>query len=142
MDAPLRLDRADPEFEPLPAPTLRLRDFDPRDHQRLVVNPFLAVFGLIALAWALRQRNHFLFEPVNLALLLTLFGLRFLIEYHCLDCGVNGRYVRWKHHACPRVVDRWISDKDSRFPTARTQLFVWGWLLGSVAVLLLVLGWE
>ena len=29
--------------------TVRLRDFDPLEHQRLVVNPFLAVFGLVGL---------------------------------------------------------------------------------------------
>src|SRR4051794_10216221 len=47
VEAPRRPELADPDFDPAPAAPVRLRDFRPADHQRLVVNPFLAVFLLV-----------------------------------------------------------------------------------------------
>jgi hypothetical protein len=106
VEATRRPQSADPEFDPPPVSTVRLRDFDPPEHQRLVVNPFLAVFGLVVL----RSFTLWLFrESVPLATVGTL-GLMVLlptlIQYHCLDCGKTGRYSRRARHACPAVLAR------------------------------------
>ncbi len=47
-----------PEFDPPPARSVRLRDFDPLEGQRLVVNPFLATFALIVWWEAARWLLH------------------------------------------------------------------------------------
>jgi hypothetical protein len=141
VEATRRPQTADPDFDPPPVSTVRLKDFDPLEHQRLVVNPFLAVFGLVVL----RYFTLWLFwESVAIATLVTLclMGLLpTLIQYHCLDCGKTGRYSRRGQHACPAVLNRWREGRPSRFPlpSSGTQLVVWVWLIGSVALLLAVL---
>jgi hypothetical protein len=128
---------ADPDFDPPPSSTVRLRDFDPLEHQRLVVNPFLAVFDLVAAVWLLSTTQSGAIAGIAGLLLLPL-----LVQYHCLDCGHTGLYSRRERHACPRVVARWSEGKRSRslLPTAWVQMVIWVWLLGSVAVLLAVVG--
>jgi hypothetical protein len=131
--------RPDPEFEPFPAARVRLRDFDPQDHQRLVVNPFLAVLGLLAWArilfWILESPS---LSVATLLMIPALWLLLHLVQYHCLDCGRTGRYTRRDRHFCPAVNHRRNEGRSSRFPSSRGQLILWCWLLGSIAVLILV----
>ena len=140
MDAPRRPHTADPEFDPSPAWSVRLRDFDPLEHQRLVVNPFLAVLGLIGLWRATLGLFHSSFPPLAVAMVVPLVLLPYLIQYHCLDCGRTGLYSRRRRHACAGVVARRHEGQPSRFPLPSTgaQLVFWGWALGSIAVLLAV----
>ena len=137
MAANRRARPADPEFDPLSGLPARLRDFDPLDHQRLVVNPFLAVLGLIGLVWlALRLVDSPM--PILAGLLmLPLALLPQLIQYHCLDCGRTGPYPGRRGHACPGVIARWHAGERSRipFPSSGFQLVAWCWALGAVAVL-------
>jgi len=132
------LDFAPDPFPPSPLPT----DFAPLEHQRLIVNPFLAVVALIAWAWLTLQLFATSFPP--LALLPTLiFGLLpILIHTHCLDCGATGIYPRWWKHACPKVIIRARANRRGWFPwpSARTQLILWGYILGAFTLLLVVLG--
>ncbi len=143
MDARPRLDLSDPEFVTSTVPTPRLRDFDPRDYQRLVVNPFLAVFVLVLLPklfrWLIESVS---LAPVALLLTVPLLLLPRLIQFHCLDCGQTASYHRSKDHACHQVLNRYHQDRETKFPHAWLQLIIWGWILGSVAVLLLVLSIE
>src|SRR4051812_3073636 len=74
LDAP----RGGPPVYPSPAQA-------PEDYQRLVTNPFLALLGLVLWCMALRQvleeKSLVLFLPI----LLSLGGVVFLLQYHCLD---------------------------------------------------------
>jgi hypothetical protein len=133
---------ADPEFDPSPASPVRLRDFDPLEHQRLVVNPFLAVFGLVVLTEVTRLLLRSSFPPLAVATVIPLVLLPYLIQYHCLDCGQTGRYSRRGRHACPAVFARWQEGYRSRFPSSWTQLVIWSWVIASAALLLAVQAWE
>jgi hypothetical protein len=135
---------ADSEFDAAPAPPLRLRDFDPPEHQRLVVNPFLAVLGLLGLGWLARELALSPLPALAGLLILPMVMLPYLIQYHCLDCGRTGPYPRHRRHACPGVVARWGEGRRRRvpFPTPWAQLVVWGWLLGAVGLLLAVIGFS
>jgi hypothetical protein len=144
VEASRRPPVADPEFDPSPGFPSRLRDFEPLEHQRLVVNPFLAVLGLIGLVWLAREL--FLAPLPGLAALLIfpLAMLPHLIQYHCLDCGQTGSYPRRRRHACSGVLARWREGRRSRlpFPTSWAQLVVWAWVLGAIAVLLAITAWT
>jgi hypothetical protein len=129
----------DLDFEPLPTRTPILYEIEPGEYQRLVVNPFLGVFGLILLAWCIRRLLESSFPPIAVFLLLGLLLLPSLIQFHCLDCGQTGLYLRRKRHTCPSVVTRWTEDRSSRFFTAHLQLVIWVWVLGSIGILLLVM---
>ena len=135
--------RPDPEFLADPFPVARLpSDFPLDDHQRLVVNPFLAVVALIAWAWITRQLFRSSFPPLALIPTLFLIELPFAVHVHCFDCGQTERFARWRRHACPKAVLRARLDRPRwfRWPTARTQLVVWCYVLGAVALLLAVVG--
>lgn len=138
--APLR-PRPDPEFAAEPFPTAPLPpDFPLADHQRLVVNPFLAVAGLVGWAWLTGRLLRGPFPPLGLVPTCLLFCLPFLIHYHCLDCGATGIYPRRARHACAKVVRRGQLDRPAwfRWPRARTQLILWGYVLGATGLLLAV----
>jgi hypothetical protein len=138
VEAPRRPDLADPEFDPGPVAPVRLRDFDPGEHQRLVVNPFLAVF-LLLIWWFLARwlliRGPF--PPLAVASVFPLVFLPHSIQYHCLDCGRTGSYPRRHGHACSAVIARWNERRKPRFPTpsAETQLAFWWYVVGSAALL-------
>jgi len=141
VDASPRPIPPDLEFEPPPSP-VRPRSFDPTEHQRLVVNPFLAVLAI--LGWC--KLVVFLIDgPFPPLFVLPLLGVIFLpltIQYHCLDCGRTGAYPLRSRHACPGVLarSRMAEVPASRLPTARGQLILWAWAIGSVAMLWLVAG--
>lgn len=139
MEASRRLRAADPEFDSSPSSPVRLRDFDPLEHQRLVVNPFLAVLGLLVLG-SVEVSLRF---PGALLLAPFFFLLPSKIQYHCLDCGHTGSFSRRARHACPAVFARWQERHRSGvwFPSSWAQLVVWAWVLGSVGLLLLVQSW-
>jgi len=133
--------RPDPEFAADPFPAAAFPPgFDPVEHQRLVVNPFLAVAALIGWAWLTRRLFATSFPPASVLPSLLLLGLPVVIHFHCLDCGQTGTYPRWWRHACPRVVVRAQANRRRWFrcPSARTQLVVWGYLLGAVGLLVTV----
>ncbi len=140
MEAPSRPHPADPEFDAGPPSSVRLRDFDPQEHQRLVVNPFLAAFALMAwwqsAGWLLRGA----FPPIAVASIIPLILLPTLIHYHCVDCGRTGTYPRRREHICPGVFARWNRGPRSRlpFPSAWVQLVCWIYLLGSATLLIAV----
>ena len=140
MSTPRRPRIADPEFDPSPVRTIRLRDFDAPEHQRLVVNPFLAVLGLIGLWQATALLAGSEYPLLAIVMVLPLAFLPYLVQYHCLDCGRTGPYLRRRRHSCEGVVSRWRDGHPSRFPLPSTwaQLVFWGWVLGSIAVLLAV----
>ncbi len=142
MDPTPRPRPPDLEFEPpRPAP-VRLRGLDPVEHQRLVVNPFLAV--LAALGWW-RVTVRLIdgpFPPLFVLPIIGLAALPLLIQYHCLDCGRTGSYPRRARHACPGILARstLAHAPTPRLPTAHAQLILWGWIIAPVALLLLVAG--
>jgi hypothetical protein len=141
VEAPRRPDLADPEFDPVPVAPVRLRDFNPVDYQRLVVNPFLAAFLLMV--WWLSTRWLLIrgpFPPLSVAMIILLPFLGHAVQYHCLDCGQTGSYRRRHRHACNAVIMRWNERRRPRFPipSARTQLVVWAYLIASATLLLIV----
>ena len=142
MEATRRPETADPEFDFSPPPRVRLTGLDRTEYQRLVVNPFLAVLGLLVLGQGTVLLLQSPFQPLAIATIVPIALLPYLIQYHCLDCGRTGPYPRHRGHACPGVLARWRDGRRSRlpFPTPRFQLVVWGWLLGSVGVLLAITG--
>ncbi len=76
-------------------------------HQRLVVNPLVAILcslaGVALIQHALRTRNVVLFGTAVGVLFLSLL----LIQFHCRDCGATGWYLHAGNHACAAVVARW-----------------------------------
>ena len=137
----------DPEFQATTTPErLRLYDPDAEAYQRLVANPFLALFGLLAgLALGrlvLQQRLPDFAAPVLLLLgggwIFLLFRL---LQYHCLDCGETGRIGRWRQHACESVRGRRREGKPRRFrgPPPPVQDIHWLWLTRPLAAIGLAL---
>jgi hypothetical protein len=141
VDATRRPGVADPDFDPTPVAPTRLRDFDPRDHQRLVINPFLAFLGLLGEGWLARALFLKGYTLASATIAAPFWLLPWLIQYHCLDCGQTGPYPRHRRHACPAVVARWLGSPSRRwpFPTPWAQVVVWGWVLGALGVLAAVL---
>ena len=129
-----------PRLRPFAGPPVRLRDFDPLEHQRLVVNPFLAVFGLIVLV-AGRPFAPFLVSspwpspgiPAGVPAAPDPVSLPRLRPDRLLSPPRRPRLP-----GRPRPLARGTPFA-APFPSSRAQLVVWGWLLGSVAVLLAVL---
>ncbi len=76
------------------------------DQLRLIVNPFLAVFGwviaLVIIRIALQVYSAYLFLAGLGLLLVPLF----LFQYHCLDCGATGWLQCSWRHCCPAVTHR------------------------------------
>ncbi len=111
-------------------------------HQRLVVNPLVAILcslaGVALIQHALRTRNLFLFCTGVGVLFLSFL----LIQFHCRDCGTTGWYLHAGKHACAAVVARWRQNISARSGLrARTQLLIWAYimvfsLLGYAAFLL------
>jgi hypothetical protein len=99
-------------------------------HQRLVVNPLVAILcslaGVALIQHALRTRNVFLFCAAVAVLFLSFL----LIQFHCRDCGATGWYLHAGHHACAAVVARWRQNVSARAGLrARTQLLIWVYVL-------------
>jgi hypothetical protein len=127
----------DPEFDHPPRPGVRRPPPEVVGfHQRLLVNPFLTLLAtmLMLLAGQALARSRWAGHVPLLAILGTVVaGL--VLQYHCLDCGATGSYLRWRRHACPRVVDRWLTPGSAAshfFPMPGTQVVLW--LLGLVVL--------
>ncbi len=142
MDAPRRPPLADPDFDPPPSRHVRLRDFNPAECQRLVVNPFLAAFAMVVWWEAVRRLLASPFAPAFVLMFLPLVFLPYLVQFHCLDCGRTGAFPRRDYHACPALLVRMAEGKRPRLPipSARAQLFVWGYILGGATLLYSVAG--
>jgi hypothetical protein len=119
----------DPEFDRTNPTVPVLAESVVRYHQRLIVNPFLALFAgfLILLLCDVLAR---LTIPVLIVptLGLGLVGAYFLLQYHCLDCGTTGLFHHWKQHSCSGIWERWQSGRFSwnlPYPAASTQLVLW-----------------
>ena len=100
------------------------------EHQRLVVNPLVAILsslaGVALIQHALRTRNVFLFGTAVGVLFLSLL----LIQFHCRDCGATGWYLHAGNHACAAVVARWRQNLSARSGLrARTQLLIWAYVM-------------
>ena len=133
----------EPDFalDPFPAAPLP-PGVSSAEHQRLVVNPFLAVAGLIGWAGLTVRLLTSNFPPLALPFAAALGGLPFLMHYHCFDCGATGTYPRSGRHACSRVLGRAHRNRVGwfRWPSARTQLVAWAYVLFAVAVLISAAG--
>ncbi len=137
MESDPRAREHDPELDPPRRPSLHLRDPLPEEYQRLVANPFLAVLGLIAWSQMLRLAYDARNPLLLLGVVLSLAGVAYLLHYHCLDCGRTGLLIRWRRHACERVVARRLADRPRRVrgPNPSVQVVLWGYLLLGLAVL-------
>jgi len=138
---PSRSPRAhDPEFDQPRAPRPVLYEIDPREFQRLVLNPFLFVLAL--LAWFALTRFALYQKQFSTLLVAQTFlvAAYFLIQFHCLDCGATSRLSRWERHACERVVARQLADRPRRFrwPNPMIQLTLWFYVLLAVFWLAIV----
>ncbi len=135
--------RPDPEFalDPFPMPRLPPGAIL-ADHQRLIINPFLAVAGLAGLIGLAIVAAGSVYQPVALFPVVLMAGLPALVQYHCVDCGATGTYRRWALHACPKLVSRTLRNRPGwfRWPSARLQFVVWLYVLGCLGVLVAILG--
>jgi hypothetical protein len=100
------------------------------EHQRLVVNPLVAILcglaGVALIQHALRTRNAVLFGTAVGVLFLSFL----LIQFHCRDCGATGWYLHAGRHACAAVVARWRQCVSARSGLrAGTQLLIWVYVL-------------
>jgi hypothetical protein len=119
-------------------PSLFDRDLDPpqrrpvvlrdeiRLHQRVIVNPLLAVVFWLADAFLLRMAYSLRDLAAFLGYLAVLILPFFVIQFHCLDCGTTGWYSRVHNHACSAVVAR-RAGRLARpwFPAPDVQFRVW-----------------
>jgi hypothetical protein len=142
----------DPDFRRLPETRLLTSEAEPERYQRLVANPFLGAFALIAwlLACALLVRENTFawlngpWLPALVLLVLASLGLPpLLLQYHCLDCGATGPIMSWKQHTCAAVIRRREEGRPRRLrgPTPPIQVILWLWAILAVYVVLNGFGW-
>lgn len=135
------LPQHDLDFDRLPVRSPILLDPYFQEYQRLVSNPFLALAALIP--WYVAIRRAFLAKHVPMILLLfaSLFGIAYLLQFHCLDCGATGSLFRWKRHACDRAIARQLGYARRRWllgPNPMTQTVLWGITVVVVGFLALI----
>lgn len=141
--------------EPRPQPPTHDPDLDPpwpaagangrpplyfEEFQRLVANPFLAIFWLIVLFGILREALAIKSLPLVGLATGGLLALGHLLQYHCRDCGSTGLLFRWKSHACPSVLARQQTGRARRIrgPNPYTQLILWIYVLIGTGILVAV----
>ncbi|WZO96688.1 hypothetical protein EP7_003693 [Isosphaeraceae bacterium EP7] len=105
--------------------------------QRLVVNPFLAVFCVLATWKILFRLTH---GHPTVAVVLSFLALPIpylLLQFHCRDCGRTGMYRNWPRHECEMVALRRREGVRRRWrrPSPGFQLRVWFLLLGAAVFL-------
>lgn len=142
--SPTPVDRDhDPEFDPVnrigPSEGANLGFY-----QRLVVNPLLAFTLLVPwvmlFAWSIphaAQVRYWIFAILAIPVLLSR-----LVQYHCVDCGRTGWYRHRNRHYCRSVAERYLGltpDDSSRWPTPRSQLLLWIYLIIITGLFFLVL---
>jgi len=113
----------------------------PQEYQRLVANPFLAIFALIGCVHSVQQAfSTRTFAWLGLAVF-CLLAAGCLLHYHCLDCGATGTLLLWKRHACPSVLARRQTGRVRRLrgPNPVVQTVLWGYLLVALGILAAVL---
>ncbi|MHC5537568.1 hypothetical protein ACYOEI_04980 [Singulisphaera rosea] len=126
----------DPEFDVPRRPPRVVLESQLAAHQRLVANPFLAFLALIV--WVMGI--HFAYSskdlPILIMFLLGLIGIGLLFQYHCLDCGSTGNLLRWRRHACERVIARQESGRVRRFrgPNPAIQTLLWSYMAILAAI--------
>jgi hypothetical protein len=127
----------DPEFHALAPRTPDYLDRSFEAYQRLVANPFLALFALIpwgiAFRWAFLARS---LEGLG-ALLIGLGLILCLLQFHCRDCGKTGSLIRWRSHVCERAIARQRAGRYRSFrgPNPTTQTLLWGYAIVVAALL-------
>jgi hypothetical protein len=115
-------------------------DHSPESYQRLVANPFLGFFAIVA--WVLGVLILFKgvlgpFTPMAALLMLAALALLPpLFQYHCLDCGATGRLTEWRRHMCPSVAERRLEGRTRRLrgPAPPIQVLLWLWVLMALIV--------
>ncbi len=112
------------------------------DCQRLVANPFLAVFFWTGTVAFLREsaHDHNLNYFVWAMLLLVLGGV--FLQFHCLDCGKTRWLLGWRRHACPTVVarrERLLPPPRLRGPDLKMQLVVWSIFIAAAFVFVMLM---
>ena len=128
----------DPEFH-LPVRRVGHDEVD-EEHLRILVNPFLAIFGFLIWLAALRGvlsagLNRDMMGPlipvIGLVFIASLWWLKGLLRFHCLDCGTTDRLSRWRRHACGPSIDRQMAGRRSwlRPPPPFVQFILWLWVL-------------
>jgi hypothetical protein len=109
-------------------------------YQRLLANPFLGVLALVGSFVAIRMACKTERFDVVVVATATIVFARWLLQFHCLDCGATGRLSRWREHACPAVVFRLATRSPRRFrgptPPAQTALWLVTLVIAIVALLL------
>jgi hypothetical protein len=109
----------------------------PYEYQRLVVNPFLTVLVWIVFVGLLRSVVPRQDAAGLAADIVFLFLAVLLIQFHCLDCGTTGWLIRYQHHACPNVIERWQNRIIRRFHGPRLKIQLVAWFILILAALLL-----
>lgn len=129
----------DPDLDMLP-PRLKSPTGAPvREFQRLIVNPLLALIGLLVVWTIFRYSLQIRNLPLFLFSLVLAVACPFLIQFHCVDCGRVDFAFRARRHACVDVVRRMRLDEDPPLPavTIRLQITLW-----TVAVVIAILMYE
>jgi len=127
----------DPDLDMLP-PRLASPTGEPvTEYQRLIVNPLLAIVGLLGV-WSV---FHYSLQVRNLPLFLLSIALAvacaFLIQYHCLDCGRTDFTIRSGRHACVKVVRRMRLEEEPPFPALSIRFQITLWVVSILVVALM-----
>jgi hypothetical protein len=130
----------DPEFDPVLNTSALELDHSPESYQRLVANPFLGFFAIVAWMAVVLILFQGIFGPFTpMAAILMLAALALLpplFQYHCLDCGATGRLTEWRRHMCPSVAERRLEGRTRRIrgPAPPIQVLLWLWVLMALIV--------
>ena len=129
---------SDSAFDLLPSnPNQSARDgLGIEAYQRLIANPFLGVLALGGSWLAFRAAIEARQLDLEVLAASTVFVSRWLLQFHCLDCGSTGWLKRWRDHECHAVRGRLASHRPRRIrgPKPSTQTVLWfvGLLLGAL----------
>lgn len=135
--------RFDPELDPHPPRHRRRQGRVPRDCQRLVANPFLALLvflGGLSMFGQAMLIDGMPMVPLALGALATVALSIYLLHYHCLDCGKTGWLFRWRYHCCAVVADRQRTGTGRLMPgmSPVNQTLLWTMLM-CVAVMVVAI---
>ncbi|MDB5350414.1 MAG: hypothetical protein JWN86_1661 [Planctomycetota bacterium] len=148
MDVERSHDPPDPEFvSQRPGLLSGGLGTEPEVYLRVVANPFLGFLYLVVWLVALYHSSFGEFAgPLTPMLLVMMTASLALLpnfmQFHCLDCGGTGRFLRWRKHVCQRAMERRDSGRPRRFrgPSPPLQVVLWLWALVAFAMMLNALG--
>jgi hypothetical protein len=128
-------DTFDPDVDLLPYPETVPPGEPLGDYQRLILNPLPALLlwataGVLIHGAVGRRSLLQFFNGIALLFVAPLF-----MQFYCPDCRASGWIIRYRRHACQRVVNRWKARSELSWPMLKIQLAIWFGVLAAASIL-------